>query len=319
MQKKVYIIHENDEWTVHLTKRLDELKLPYESWHLDKGMLNLNKEPPRGVFYNRMSASSHTRGHRYAPEFTGAVIDWLEFYNRKIFNGSNALRFEINKVKQYTHLEKEGIKTPKTLAALGKEEILKAAEELNTFPFIIKHNRAGRGLGVNLFKSINELDIYINSESFEDSIDGISLIQEYIKCPGAFIIRSEFIGQKYLYSVKVDTLGGFELCPADSCQIGSMFCPVGTAPGESSETGTHAKFEIVENPYTELIMKYEDFLVKNNIDVAGIEFIVDESGLAYTYDVNTNTNYNTQAEEKAGIFAMLELAKFLAKELEAVK
>jgi GMP synthase-like glutamine amidotransferase len=75
---KVYVIHENSEWTVHLTKRLEELDVPYEEWHLDEGSLDLSKEPPEGIFYSRMSASSHTRDHRYAAEFTGQVLAWLE-------------------------------------------------------------------------------------------------------------------------------------------------------------------------------------------------------------------------------------------------
>ncbi|KHE68173.1 alpha-L-glutamate ligase, partial [Halobacillus sp. BBL2006] len=74
---KIYVLHENDEWTGHLTKRLDELDLRYELWHLDEGTLDLTSEPPEGVFYNRISASSHTRDHRYAPEFTEAVLAWL--------------------------------------------------------------------------------------------------------------------------------------------------------------------------------------------------------------------------------------------------
>jgi GMP synthase-like glutamine amidotransferase len=81
--KKVYIIHENSDWTNYLTKRLDELGVPYEEWHLDSGRLDLSKEPPEGVFYNRMSASSHTRGHRFAPEFTAQVLSWLESHGRK--------------------------------------------------------------------------------------------------------------------------------------------------------------------------------------------------------------------------------------------
>jgi hypothetical protein len=32
MMGKIYVIHENSEWTVHLTKRLDELQLPYEEF-----------------------------------------------------------------------------------------------------------------------------------------------------------------------------------------------------------------------------------------------------------------------------------------------
>jgi len=35
--------------------------------HLIDERPDLTSPPPKGVFYNRMSASSHTRGHRYAP------------------------------------------------------------------------------------------------------------------------------------------------------------------------------------------------------------------------------------------------------------
>ena len=65
--QKIHVIHENPEWTAPLLKRLSALGLPHEDWLLDKGMLDLSTAPPEGVFYNRMSASSHTRGHRYAP------------------------------------------------------------------------------------------------------------------------------------------------------------------------------------------------------------------------------------------------------------
>lgn len=310
MTKKVYIIHENDDWTVHLTKRLDELNIPYETWHLDQGIVNLNEAPPEGVFYNRMSASSHTRNHRFAPELATAVIDWLEFYGRKVFNGSNALRLEISKVKQYTQLEKYGIRVPKTVAAVGKEQILEAAKALNKVPFITKHNRAGKGLGVQLFFSLEALQEHLDKPTFEESVDGITLVQEYVQSPDSSITRVEFVGGEYVYSVRVDTSEGFELCPADACQIGDLYCPVGEEPKDQM------KFRIVENPRTELIEKYKQFLKGNGIDVAGIEFIVDAEGTVYTYDVNTNTNYNSDAEELEQKFGMLELAKLLGKELE---
>jgi len=311
MEEKIYIIHENKDWTRHLTARLDELNLPYEEWHLDEGLVDLSKAAPKGVFYNRMSASSHTRNHRFAPELAGAVLDWLEFNERMVFNGSRALSLEVSKVKQYTQLEKFGIKTPKTIAAVGKEQIVQAAKDLDILPFITKHNRAGKGLGVQLFYSIEGLESYVYSEDFEDSVDGITLIQEYIQSPAQYITRTEFVGGQYLYSVRVKTDDGFQLCPADACQIGDLFCPVGEEPKEEM------KFEIVDNPHLDLIEKYQKFLKANSIDVAGIEFIEDAFGNVYTYDVNTNTNYNSDAEEKAGKFAMLELAKFLGQELEA--
>ena len=36
---KVYIIHENMDWTRHLTARLDELSVPYEELDLSEGIL----------------------------------------------------------------------------------------------------------------------------------------------------------------------------------------------------------------------------------------------------------------------------------------
>ncbi|MED4164746.1 alpha-L-glutamate ligase, partial [Halalkalibacterium halodurans] len=117
--KKIYVIHENDEWTVHLFKRLEELGLPYEDWHLRSGSIKLHEAPPEGVFYNRMSASSHTRGHRYAPELAGAVLAWLERHGRTVINGSRALQLEVSKVNQYMALETFGITTPKTIVAVG--------------------------------------------------------------------------------------------------------------------------------------------------------------------------------------------------------
>jgi hypothetical protein len=307
---KVYVIHENSEWTIHLTKRLDELNVPYEEWHLDEGRVDLSKEPPEGVFYSRMSASSHTRDHRFAPEFTGQVLAWLEANGRQVFNGSRALQLEISKVQQYLELNKHGIKTPRTIAAVGKGQILEAAAEFVGTPFITKHNRAGKGLGVQLFQTLDALRSYVESTDFEEPVDGITLIQEYIQAPESFITRCEFVGGKFVYAVKVDTSEGFQLCPADACQIGDLFCPVG------EEVEEKPKFQIIEGFSNPIIDKYEEVLVANNIQVAGIEFIRNAAGEIFTYDINTNTNYNSDAEARAGQFGMLELAKFLKAELE---
>ncbi|PLR97640.1 ATP-grasp domain-containing protein [Bacillus sp. T33-2] len=307
---KIYIIHENSEWTIHLTKRLEELGLPFEEWHLDEGLLNLGQEPPEGIFYSRMSASSHTRGHRFAPEYTTQVLAWLEGHGRKVFNGSRPLELEISKVKQYLELNKHGVKTPQTIAAVGTAQILDAAREFDGKPFITKHNRAGKGLGVQLFYSVEALKEYVEGPDFEEPVDGITLIQEYIQSPESYITRCEFVGGKFVYAVKVDTSEGFELCPADACQIGDLFCPVG------EEVEEKPKFQVIEGFSDPILEKYEKVLQANNIHVAGIEFIRNADGEIFTYDINTNTNYNSDAEAKAGKYGMLELAKFLGEKLK---
>ncbi len=315
--KKIYVLHENNEWTVHLQKRLEELNYPFEMWHLDEGVIDLSSEPPEGVFYNRISASSHTRDHRFAPEFTEAVLAWLEHHGRTVINGSRALRLEVSKVNQYMALNTSGIATPKTLAAVGKKQIIEAAEQLSEqlddSSFITKHNRAGKGQGVQLFHSVQALKDYVEGPNFDAPVDGITLVQQYIKSPEPFIIRHEFIGGKFLYGVKVDTSEGFELCPADACSIEDMFCPT-----ENANESVKAKFEILENYRPDFIPAYEQFLADNNIQVAGIEAIQDAEGNCYAYDVNTNTNYNTDAENKAETYGMLELAKYLKGRLNDV-
>lgn len=303
--KKVHVIHENMDWTRHLFARLDEMDVPYDNWDLSDGMIDIEEIPDEGIFYNRMSASSHTRGNRYAPELTAQVLNWLELKGAKVINGTGAIELEVSKLKQYTALQKQGIQTPKTIGAVGKNNILKAAEKLNEFPFIIKHNRAGKGLGVRLIYSMEELADYVEGAEFEVSIDGISLIQQYIKPADGHIIRSEFIGGEYFYAVKVDSSDGFELCPADVCQVPAQ-----------QPTPAANKFEIIERLPEEQIERYKAFLKEQRIDVAALEFIIDEKGDVYTYDVNTNTNYNAEAEERAGKYAMLELAKYLKAELE---
>lgn len=309
---KIYVIHENEEWTEHLFKRLEELHLPYEDWFIEKGKVDLQSIPPEGIFYSRMSASSHTRGHRYSPELTSALLEWLEFHGREVINGTRALQLEVSKVRQYFELEKYGIKTPKTIAAIGKEEMIKAAESFQGEKFITKHNRAGKGLGVQLFSSIEALRNYIEGETFEEPVDGITLVQEYIESKDSSITRCEFIGGKFHYAVRVDTSDGFQLCPADACTIDDLFCPVG------EESAKPSKFTIIEDFNHPIIEKYEEVLAGNGIQVAGIEFIEDKSGEIFTYDINTNTNYNREAETKAGKYGMLQLAKFLGERLEIV-
>ncbi len=310
---KIYVLHENDDWTVHLQNRLNELALPYELWHLDQGCLDLSVEPPQGIFYNRISASSHTRDHRYAPEYAQSVIAWLERHNRVMINGGRALQLEVSKVQQYMALSQHGIKTPKTLAAVGRDHVLNAARELGTESFITKHNRAGKGQGVQLFHSIDSLEQYLDGPDYDAPVDGITLIQQYIKAPTPHITRHEFINGKFFYAVKIDTSQGFELCPADACSIEDMFCPV---DGQSAET--QAKFEILRDYLPDFIPVFEQFLRVNDIQVAGIETISDENGEVYAYDVNTNTNYNSDAEAAADKYAMLQLAQYLGAELAAL-
>ena len=64
------------------------------------------------------------------------------------------------------------------------------------------------------------------------------------------------------------------------------------------------------------IKKYEDLLKSNGIEIAGIEYIKSKDRTHYTYDINTNTNYNSIAERKSNLKGMDSIATFLYNELK---
>lgn len=308
--KKIYIIHENSEWMKPLRRELDQLNVPYEEWFINEGQLDISQVPPEGIFYNRMSASSHTRDHRYAVEMTGPILAWLESHDRRIINNRRALQLEVRKIEQYLSLSGFGIPTPRTIAVNGKKAGLKAAGRFGSKPFIYKPNRGGKGVGVQLFRSYADFEKKFSSEELS-SLDGIGLIQEYIEPADGSITRMEFIGAKFFYAVKVDTSEGFELCPADDCQVGDAYCPTEPADGSTPK----AKFEILQGYENHHIPMYEAFLQENGMEIAAIEYIVAKDGKRYVYDVNINTNYNGAAEAHSDKKGMQGIASFLADEL----
>ena len=314
---RIHVLHENAAWLPPLAEAFDRRRLPWTEWFLDAGTFDLAAPPPEGVFYNRMSASSHTRDHRFAPELTAAVLAWLTAWGRRVVNGSGALDLEISKVRQYAALERHGIATPRTVMVAGRDRVLAAAlRHFEGQPVILKPNRGGKGLGVQLFLSSDSLAAWLDGPDYVAPVDGLHLLQEYVRAPRPVITRAEFVGGRFLYAVEVDTSEGFELCPADACAIGDAACPVGEKPRD--------KFTIIDGIPDALRIKLERFLAGAGIDVAGIEFISDTTGRTLVYDVNTNTNYNPDAEVRAGRAGTSRsgpgaIAEFLGGELHRLR
>ena len=294
---QIHVIHENPEWLPPLAEALNARGLPWADWFMHNGTFDLAAPPPEGVFYNRMSASSHTRDHRFSAELTACVLAWLTRWGRIVVNGVAALDLEISKVRQYAALEAAGIRTPHTVMVAGRDRIVAAAQTYFAGqPVILKPNRGGKGLGVQLFHTLEGLREHIASDRYVEPVDGIQLLQTYVRAPRPVITRAEFTGRRFTYAVEVDTSDGFELCPADVCAIGEMACPVGEEPGRPAH-----KFTVMDSVDLNLVGRLEGFLERAGVDVAGIEFITGADGQPLVYDVNTNTNYNPDAEARAGI------------------
>ena len=255
-----------------LRRELNNANLPFEEWFIQDGFVDLNCEPPPGVFINRISPSSHTRGHRNSIYFARELLAWLESYGRRVINGSRAFTMETSKVCQYAMSRKGNLRTPRTIAVSGNKKTLLEAGAAMPLPFITKHNCGGKGLGVQLFRTREAFDEFVNDDNFEKPIDNIMLLQEYIVAPEPFITRVEIVGDEFLYANKIDTSRGFELCPAESCEIGNAFCPT-TDADVPATINRQTLFSLRDQFDDPIIEEYKSVMRDNEIDVAGFEFI----------------------------------------------
>ncbi len=334
---RVHVLHENPEWYAPLAAAFDAAGLPHTEWLLGDAAVDLAEAPPDGVYWSRMSASSHTRGHPFAKDQTRGVLSWLAAHGRRVVNGRRVLDLEVSKVEQLAALQAAGFDVPRTIAVAGAAELAAAARKLPP-PFIAKHNQGGKGLGVALFGSHDEFDAYLAGAGYQPPVDGITLLQEYLVAAEPRITRVELVGGEFIYAITADTArGGFQLCPADACAVpGNGQEPAGQEPagqgpagqgpagqgpagqqpagrepaGQQPEPSLFALREGFDHP---VIGRYLDFAATAGIEIGGFEFIETADGRLVTYDINTTTNYNAGIEAAAPRRAVAAVTAFLGR------
>jgi glutathione synthase/RimK-type ligase-like ATP-grasp enzyme len=298
---KLYVLHENPEWYAPLAAAFDRAELPHEQWLLGEAIIDLAEPPPEGLFWSRMSASSHTRGHPFAKDQARGVLAWLESHGRRVVNGRRVLDLEMSKVEQLTALKAAGFDVPRTVAVAGTSGLAAAARRVPV-PFISKHNQGGKGLGVRLFVTRQDFDDYLAGPGYEQPADGITLLQEYLVAARPQVTRVEIVGNEFIYAITADTArGGFQLCPADACAVDS----------EGAEQ--QSLFALRAGFSDPIIDRYEEFAAALGIGVAGFEFIETADGRLVTYDINTTTNYNAEIEAAAPRPALAAVADYLGR------
>lgn len=302
----IYALHENPEWFPPFAAAFDAAGLDWHEWLLTTGSIDLDAPPPDGIFWNRLSGSSHTRGHEHSKDYTRAVLDWLRAHGRRVVNGRWVVEMEVSKVRQLTSLKAFGIDVPRTIAVIGKDDLVTRAAGMPV-PFITKHNQGGKGLGVRRFDDLASFEDYVASDEFEEPVDGITLLQEYVQPADGTITRVETVGYHFVYAITADAArGGFQLCPADACELDENGQP---KPAESL-FALRAGFE---DPIIERLL---GFARRHELEVAGFELIESADGRVVVYDVNTNTNYNPDVEGVAPKSGPAEIARYL-KRVEA--
>ncbi len=316
----VHVLHENPEWMPPFAAAFAAEGVPLVEHVLDGGVLDLAEPPAPGVWWSRMSASAHTRGHASSVAHTRAVLSWLEASGARTVNGRAVLELELSKVAQLTALAAAGIDVPRTVAVVGADLAAAARRFVADLggPFVTKHSQGGKGLGVARFSGYEEFADTLASGALEDPFDGVWLLQEFIASADDSVTRAEFVGGEFLYALRADTArGGFQLCPADACAVdpdtGRPVLPPGATVAQEPGETIFSLHEGFDHPVLE---RYAQFLRRNGIEVAGIESITTADGRVVTYDVNTNTNYNAAVDAAAPRSGPREIARYTGRLLE---
>jgi RimK-like ATP-grasp domain len=309
----VHILYENPDWLPPLVGALEAegfTARPHEIW---RGVVDGAQAPEAGIWLNRMSPSSHTRGHHESVGLMREVLAWLEDHGRRVINGSRAFELEISKLRQDAVLRRHGILTPRTVLVVGREQLVEAARTFNG-AFLTKHNQGGKGLGIHLFQDAAEIQRYVDSEGFDPGPNGQLVLQEYIRAREPVVTRVELVGGRFLFAMQSSTVGGFELCPSDVCQAEKQAT---IAPDVCPADGTSAFSPSSLSGDDPIVDQYRLLCAAEGIDMAGIEFVEDAQGRRYTYDINANTNYSGLLGQRIGIDGMREVARWLRASVAA--
>ena len=90
MPLPVVVLYENPDWLPPLEAGLKAEGLSYELREVWQGVIDPAEEPAEAIYLNRMSPSSHTRGHLESVDLMAETLAWLEHHGRHVVNGSRA-------------------------------------------------------------------------------------------------------------------------------------------------------------------------------------------------------------------------------------
>jgi glutathione synthase/RimK-type ligase-like ATP-grasp enzyme len=311
-RKPIGIFYEHPAWFKPLFQELERRRIPFIRIHAAQHLFNPSEtELPFSLLINRMSSSAFTRGNTQGIFHTSSYLAHVKGLGVPVINGLNAQSIESSKSKQLSLLAELGLPFPKTRIVNHITQVIPAALSLK-FPLVVKVNVGGSGSGIIRFNTLTELHKAVNFQQINFGIDQTVLIQEFVPAKDNHIVRVETINGKFLYAVKIFFNDfSFNLCPAELCstpEINAQNC-----------LDDYPKTKVrVEDylPPIEIIRAVERIAKAAQIDVGGVEYLIDErDNRPYFYDINALSNFIPDAEQVIGFNPYHTLVDYVEQRL----
>jgi glutathione synthase/RimK-type ligase-like ATP-grasp enzyme len=302
-------VDEHPEWSTRLIAELLSRRLPFEKIdHSNHAYDPRDRQPRYSVIVNRSSPSSHRRGHGGVLFYAEPLLAHYEALGIPVINPVAAYRFEKSKALQAGLFERLGVPYPRTIVLNHPDQVLKALDGFR-FPVVIKPNVGGSGAGIVRFDSRGELEAQRAQLDFGP--DHTALLQEYVDAEGGAIVRVEVLDGRLLYAIRiVRGAPGFNLCPADICQVPPPAPVAGACPG-----GATGGLEVTrcEAP-TEAVAQAIALTRAASIDVGGVEYLRSkDDGRLYFYDVNATSNFVADAPRVLGFDPFVPFVDYIER------
>jgi hypothetical protein len=314
---RLLISHEHPDWFKPLFQELEKRGIGYNTANPTQHFYAIEEQKPEfDVFFNRMSPSAYLRNGVQGTFYTLNYLKHLEDNGVRVLNGYNAFIYETSKALQLQLLERAGLKYPKSRVINHASQAEAAAEGLR-FPIVIKANIGGSGAGIEKYNSIEEVREAVNNGQVDLGIDHTALVQEFVPARGGYITRVETLGGKFLYAIRVYLTGeSFNLCPADICQTTAGQELVRNACAlDAPKNGLKVEGY---TPPQKVIDEIEYIVQQADIDVGGIEYVIDDrDGQVYYYDINALSNFVADAINVIGFNPHEKLVDFIEEQLSA--
>lgn len=298
MSYPIGVLYEHPEWFTPLFAELDRRSLPYEPILAQDHQFDADvRSLPYSLVVNRVSPSAFLRGHANAILYAQQYLTYLDAIGVPVVNGSRAYALELSKANQLALLAMLGLPHPRSRIVNSINQIEPAASELD-YPIIVKPNVGGSGALMSRFDTPSALRKVITNGEVEEvfGLDHTAIVQEYHPPRDGSIVRAEVLDDQVLYAIRIhtDPDAGFNLCPADICQLSD-----GTEPARVAETDLagkqQRKIEVAKPPrwVAEAVVR---LFQAGSIDIGGVEYLESErDGQIYFYDVNALSNFVTDA------------------------
>jgi len=309
----IAVYHEHPDWFRPLFAELERRGIPHVRLDAASHRFDPSESAaPYSLVVNRASPSAYLRAHAQSTFYTLHWLRHLERLGVPVVNGARVYALELSKASQLDLLEELGLPYPRASVINDPGQAPAAASTLR-FPVLVKANVGGSGAGIVRYDTPDALAAAVAGGAVALGPDGVALVQEAAPLRDGHITRVETLGGKYLYAINVyPAVGSFDLCPADACQTADGVELVrGACAVDAPKTGLRVEGT---TPPAEIIAEVERIAQAADLDVGGIEYLVDDrDGRHYYYDINALSNFVADAVNVIGFDPFVPFVDYLVE------